>query len=442
MTKPPTNPAAPVTGDAHPASTRQRKAGPRVIDLSQIISAQSEIVHAGLDLQRVVDVITRRAQAITGSTGAVVEMLEGTTLVYWSASGSVRTHVGMRIPVEGSISGLAMSSGRMVHCTDSETDPRVNLAACRRVGLRSALVTPLHCDGEFVGVLKVLSDRPHAYDAGQKATLEMLASFMGVTLHSALEHAKLQDAMARNAEASAHAASARAEERARLAALIGSGRITPVFQPILDLGTHRPVGFEALSRFPSDLQAPVEGWFASANRIGMGVELERACIDAIVEGIAKGESLHGYVSLNVSPRTLMEHDFNLPDRSALGGWVLELTEHSEVSDYDALAHRVKALQAAGFRIAVDDAGAGYSSLRHVLRLGPDIVKLDISITRNIDKILTQRQLTGAIMSFSREAHMALVAEGIETESELDTLVDLQVPYGQGYLLGRPAPLSH
>jgi EAL domain-containing protein (putative c-di-GMP-specific phosphodiesterase class I) len=421
--------------------SRRTGARGRVTDLSRIISAQSDIALAGLDLQRVVDAITRHAQSLTGSTGAVVEMLEGDDLVYWSGSGSVREHVGMRIPAEGSISGLAMASGALVHCGDAETDDRVNRGACERVGLRSALVTPLHCDGAFVGVLKVLSDRAHAYGVRQEALLQSLASFMGATLHSALEHAKLQDAMNMAAEGSRQAANALAVERDRLADLIAAGRITPVFQPILHLDSRAPVGFEALSRFPPDVPVPPGGWFEAANRLGMGVDLERACIAAIVAGVANGPPLPGYVSINISPRTLMADDLDLPDRDALGGWVLELTEHSEVSDYDALVARVKAMQARGLRIAVDDAGAGYASLRHVLRLEPDIVKLDISITRDIDRIPSHRQLTSAIMSFSREAHMALVAEGIETDSELETLVGLQVPFGQGYLLGRPLPLQ-
>lgn len=156
-------------------------------DLWDIIAAQSEIANAGLDLDRVVDAITRKAQVLTGSTGAVVEMLHGPDLVYWSGSGSVREHIGVRIPAIGSLSGLCVAKGALLVCTDSESDPRVNIAACRRVGLRSALVTPLHCEGELVGVLKVLSNRADAYSQRHVAMLETLASFIGSTLNSALE---------------------------------------------------------------------------------------------------------------------------------------------------------------------------------------------------------------------------------------------------------------
>jgi EAL domain-containing protein (putative c-di-GMP-specific phosphodiesterase class I) len=179
-----------------------------------------------------------------------------------------------------------------------------------------------------------------------------------------------------------------------------------------------------------------------ANRAGMCVELEVACIAAIVGALAASPPIDGYISINVSPKTLMEYDFEqLPDRSERGGWVIELTEHSEVTDYPVLAQRVRELQALGFRIAIDDAGAGYSSLRHVLQLAPDIVKLDISITRDIDKILRNQQLSSAIISFGRETRISLVAEGVETAEERDTLLRLGVVYGQGYLFGRPAPVS-
>ena len=214
-----------------------------------------------------------------------------------------------------------------------------------------------------------------------------------------------------------------------------------MFQPIVELASGRVVGFEALSRFDPALALSVDGWFEMADRAGMCVELEVACIAAVVDALAVGDRLDGYIALNVSPKTLIDHDFaDLPDRAGRGGWVLEITEHSEVTDYPALAQRVRELQGRGLRIAIDDAGAGYSSLRHVLRLAPDIVKLDISISRDIDKIERNRQLTAAIVSFSRDTRMALVAEGIETEDERQALVRLGVEHGQGYLFGKPAPL--
>lgn len=410
------------------------------VDLWEIVAAQSEIAQAGLDLKRLVDTITSKSQALTGSTGAVVEMLDGHDLLYWSASGSVQAHVGLRIPAIGSLSGLCIAKKMLLACNDSEVDPRVNREACRQVGLRSALVTPLQCEGELVGVLKVVSDKPDAYTKRHVDLLQTLAAFIGSMLHSALEHARVSSIVEKSAAVDASAAAAREEEKSRLAALIADRSIRPVFQPIIELGSGKIVGFEALSRFDPAEALPVDGWFEMANRVGMCVELEVACMSAIVAAMARSWELPGYISLNVSPRTLMEYDFDrLPDRTAHGGWVLEITEHSEVTDYPVLARRVQELQMAGFRIAIDDAGAGYSSLRHVLRLAPDIVKLDVSITRDIDKMVRHQLLATAIVSFSRETGIALVAEGVETVGEKDTLARLGIPYGQGYLFGRPAP---
>jgi EAL domain-containing protein (putative c-di-GMP-specific phosphodiesterase class I) len=418
-----------------------RRRGP--VDLSEIVAAQSEIAQAGLDLRRLVDTITTRSQALTGSTGAVVEMIDGDELVYWSGSGSVRDHLGLRISASGSLSGLCIARKTLLICDDSELDARVDRAACRKVGLRSALVTPLQCDGRLVGVLKVVSDKPHAYTQQHVDLLQTLAAFIGSMLHSALEHARVSSIAEGLAGADAHAEATREAERSRIDALIASGGIHAVFQPIIELDDGRIVGFEALSRFDGgDQPLSVDGWFELANRAGMCLELEVACMSAIVDAMARSRALPGYVSINVSPKTLIEYDFDqLPDRAAQGGWVLEITEHTEVTDYPVLARRVQELQARGFRIAIDDAGAGYSSLRHVLRLSPDIVKLDVSLTRDIDKMVRHQLLASAIISFSKSTGIRLIAEGIETVAERDTLVRLGVPYGQGYLFGRPSPVA-
>jgi EAL domain-containing protein (putative c-di-GMP-specific phosphodiesterase class I) len=425
------------------ASRANRDNGSRdAIDLREIIAAQSEIAQAGLDLRQMVDTITTKLQALTGSTGAVVEMLDGHELAYWSASGSVRQHVGLRIPAIGSLSGLCVVKKTLLVCTDSEVDPRVNREACRRVGLRSALIAPLLCEGELVGVLKVLSDKPNAYGARHVELVQTLAAFIGSMLHSALEHARVSAIVDKAMAVDAGAAAKLEDERWRIEALIASGGIRPVFQPIVELASGKVVGFEGLSRFDGTVSLSVDEWFDMANRAGMCVELEAACVAAIVESLAHAPAIDGYIAINVSPKTVMEFDFDaLPDRSRQGGWVLEITEHSEVTDYPVLARRVRALQAKGFRIAIDDAGAGYSSLRHVLKLAPDIVKLDVSISRDIDTMVRNQQLSSAIISFSRETGMALVAEGVETVAERDTLARLGVEYGQGYLFGRPAPLT-
>jgi EAL domain-containing protein (putative c-di-GMP-specific phosphodiesterase class I) len=121
--------------------------------------------------------------------------------------------------------------------------------------------------------------------------------------------------------------------------------------------------------------------------------------------------------------------------------VLEVTEHAQVPDYDALRQALAPLRAAGAKLAIDDAGAGYSSLQHILQLRPDIIKLDMGLTRSVDRDPAKRALAAALCHFARETGCQIVAEGIETEAEFTTLESLGVAKGQGYLLGRPGDLA-
>ncbi len=216
------------------------------------------------------------------------------------------------------------------------------------------------------------------------------------------------------------------------------GAIRPVFQPIVHLGTGRAVGFEALSRFELEPRRTPDKWFDAAGEVGLLEELEFA---ALRPAVARFADLPGgaYLSLNLSPKSVLSD--RLP--MALAGippkrLVLEVTEHAEVADYDALRTALAGIRQRGAGLAVDDAGAGFASLRHILQLEPSVIKIDISITRDVDTNRARRALASALVSFGNEMGIALVAEGIETASELDTLRVLGVHYGQGYFLGRPA----
>jgi EAL domain-containing protein (putative c-di-GMP-specific phosphodiesterase class I) len=120
--------------------------------------------------------------------------------------------------------------------------------------------------------------------------------------------------------------------------------------------------------------------------------------------------------------------------------VLEITEHAPIEDYPRLADALVTLRHHA-RLAVDDAGAGYAGLRHILEVQPQFVKLDISLVRAVDKDAARRAMIGGMVAFARDAGCALIAEGIETPGELATLQELGVRFGQGYLLGRPAPVD-
>jgi EAL domain-containing protein (putative c-di-GMP-specific phosphodiesterase class I) len=227
----------------------------------------------------------------------------------------------------------------------------------------------------------------------------------------------------------------------RIRRVLECGGLSMVYQPIVELRSGETIGYEALARFADPPYRPPNIWFAEANEVGLGAELE---LFAVELGLAAFASLGPttLLSVNISPGVAVTEPFTerfraVPDERV----VVELTEHTRIDDYPASARSIAQLRSSGIRIAVDDAGAGYSSLQHILRLQPDIVKLDQGLTGSIDTDAAKRALASSMVSFATEIGAVLVAEGIETEQQLHVLRDLGVAWGQGYLLGHPAPLS-
>ena len=177
--------------------------------------------------------------------------------------------------------------------------------------------------------------------------------------------------------------------------------------------------------------------FAQAAAAGILQPFERAAMSKAIVGAIIPASV--FLSVNLSPETVLAFDPGamVPDRPPL---VIEITEHAPVEDYDALVPVIERLKQRGVRLAIDDAGAGFASMRHILRLEPDLIKLDISITRGVDTDKKRRSLAAALISFAGESGIGVIAEGIETADELATLSHLGATYGQGFLLGRPGPL--
>ncbi|MEZ0165794.1 EAL domain-containing protein [Kineococcus sp. LSe6-4] len=235
----------------------------------------------------------------------------------------------------------------------------------------------------------------------------------------------------------------RAERDDRLASLdafvAGTGRST-VLQPIVDLRTGATAGAEALSRFTGPEGAPRRPGqvFTDARTSGVGVQLEQAAIASALP-LLRTVPTGAYLSVNASAEALLDtttHDLLLS--AATDRLVVEITEHDPVEDYDALTGVTARLRRHGVRIAVDDAGAGFASLQHVLHLNPDIVKLDIAFVRGIDADPARRAVARALVGFASELGSTMVAEGVERPDELAVLGELGVDCGQGYLLGRPA----
>ncbi|CAN7341916.1 EAL domain-containing protein [Arthrobacter sp. LjRoot14] len=235
------------------------------------------------------------------------------------------------------------------------------------------------------------------------------------------------------------AESAADHSRARVREVIDRQLIVTAFQPVRDLGSGNVIGVEALSRFVSDDGATADYWFDEAAAVGLGPELEFAALEAALSA-ARQIPANMYLALNLSPATCLDH--RLPGLLALSPVpldriVLELTEHHEVADYDHLTAELAHLRMQGLRLAVDDAGSGFASMRHIVHLRPDIIKLDRSLIAGINDDIGQHALGAAMVAFARQIGATLIAEGIETAAELAAVDGLGMTAGQGYYLGRP-----
>ena len=228
--------------------------------------------------------------------------------------------------------------------------------------------------------------------------------------------------------------------RQRIQSVIDDARFTIHYQPIFRIQDHELVGHEALTRFMAEPVRSPDQWFDEAIDIGLNVQLELAVIRRILADLHRFPS-GTYVSINISPETILRGDIQnhfvgVPHHRI----VLEVTEHASVGDYDMISRMLEPLRSLGVRVAVDDAGSGYASFRHILRLKPDIIKLDASLIHQIDKDPGSRALAAAIVRFAEQTDCIVVAEGVETKSELAVLLALDINKAQGYLLGRPQAL--
>jgi PAS domain S-box-containing protein len=284
-------------------------------------------------------------------------------------------------------------------------------------GLHTVAYAPLRGPSGVIGVVGFATHGPTQDDLVEELpVLTTLASLLGTLLSPGLEARYRED-----------------DARASVQAILDTAAFIPFFQPIVDLHSGAVVGYEALSRFADGI--PPDAVFALAVRAGLGIELETATLGAALEAAANVPP-EAYLSLNISPGLLRSGTL----RALLGGRergiVLEITEHVVIEDYPALRRELAAL-GPNVRLAVDDAGAGYASLRHILELAPDFVKLDIGLIRGIDSDPARQALIAGMGYFALKRKIGLVAEGIETAAELKALRGLGIGYGQGYLFGRP-----
>lgn len=223
----------------------------------------------------------------------------------------------------------------------------------------------------------------------------------------------------------------------RTRAVLEDHAVRIALQPIVELSSGRLVGVESLARFPDNCSPAT--WFAEAHEAGVGIELERAAFEAALAVLPQlPEPV--YVSVNASPALVLDPGFRETVERAepfLDRVVVEITEHAAVTRYDDIRTALVPLRERGVRLAVDDTGAGYASFNHVLRLRPDIIKLDRSLLMDIGHDPARRAVVTAVVLMALELGASVTGEGVETTDELEVLRMLGVDAVQGHLLSRP-----
>ena len=296
------------------------------------------------------------------------------------------------------------------------------LPSARIPRIRSYVSTPVHLsDGSLYGTFCAFGFRSDK-ELGKRdlALVKVLASAAAVII-----------------EPEVRAQERRTEIEGRLDPVVAAGGPVVLLQPIVDLATGTRVGAEALSRFPAEWGLTPDVVFAEAHSVGMGHALE---LQALARAAEHLDRVGGYIALNVSPATVLTPECaGLLGLLPLDRVVLELTEHDAVEDYDRLSAALAPFRAAGLRLAIDDVGAGFSSLRHIVVTAPDVIKLDRSIAAGVatDRVLAT--LVGSLVTFAHGAGATVVAEGVETAEDATALRALGVDSGQGWRFGRPGP---
>ena len=277
-------------------------------------------------------------------------------------------------------------------------------------------------DGGAVGLLLAASTAP-GYRERVTGWLPLVSDFAGVA--SALLTPELR------------AGRVAADERDRLEAIIEEHQFVSVFQPIVEMESRHITGYEALTRFGDDSPNVV---FARAAAIGLGVELELACLRSSLEAGA-GLPETSWLSLNVSPE-LVTNRSSLRELIEQNGrdLIFEITERMPITDYEGMRAAIESL-GPSVQLAIDDAGAGFASLRHIIELRPSVVKLDIGLIRGVDADPVRQAMVAGMVHFANEIGCMLVAEGVETADEAQTLTELGVRMGQGFLFAHPASVA-
>jgi EAL domain-containing protein (putative c-di-GMP-specific phosphodiesterase class I) len=368
------------------------------------------------------------ARTQLGMDAAFLSLFAGGMEIFRVVDGDAASfgiEAGATVPLDDTYCAL-MVEGELPHLVpDARREPRVrDLPITEAADVGAYVGVPVrYRDGRLYGTLCCLAH-------GREQTLnERDVEFMHAMAHlvaDELEREAVESEMWRI-------------EWRRIRSILDREELRIVFQPIYDLQRDELVGFEALARFDATPPRSPSAWFEAAAAVGLGTELELLAVGAalgLIDRLPEGTSL----ALNVSPQVAGSDELLELVAPVAGRLVIEITEHAPVDDYPRLHVALARLRALGARIAIDDVGAGFSSLRHILRLTPDIVKLDLSLTREIETDAARRALAASLVEFARGVETLIAAEGIESPRELALLRALGIDYGQGFYLARPSSL--
>ena len=290
-------------------------------------------------------------------------------------------------------------------------------AAMTALGIPALVFAPIESDGRLVGVLAAGGDESAAALALRVSALVEFAALAASLLGPGLRRR-----------------SAQATERARIREVVSQRAFSSVFQPIVDMTSGAVLGYEALTRFVDG--TPPDEAFDAAATAGVGLELEAATIESALDAAVLLPSGR-FLDINVSPDLVMSGEpLGALLAASSSDVVLEITEHVSVHDYAELRQAIVSL-GKDVRFSVDDAGAGFASMRHILELAPTQVKLDRALVAHIDADPARQALVTGLVHFAQAIEVMLIAEGVENEEERMTLLGLGVHVGQGFLFGRP-----
>jgi EAL domain-containing protein (putative c-di-GMP-specific phosphodiesterase class I) len=378
----------------------------------------------GLDKGPVgLDRVVELAHHYLGLDAVYVAEIQGDRLIVRAQAGDVAAFgvsVDGDMPLAGTIAHSLLSGAVPSVVADGATEPLLAALTVPLAGRVGAYVgIPLHySDGSSYGAFFGLSQQPDPSLGSRDARfMAMLGELMSRDLDEQRRLERLGSG---------------------LQELIDDERIVIACQPIFDILTGRCLGVEALSRFGEPFSRP-DVTFAAAEEVGLGLELERLAIRTawpIMDELGAGQ----FLTINVGPIALLELARRANERTDLdlSNLVIEVTEHVGVESYPDLRHQLSPLRQQGLRLAVDDVGAGYASLHHIVELRPDFVKVDTSLVQGVAHDRVLRVTVGSLVNLALDLGATTVAEGVELSEDLTVLRDLGVDAAQGYLLGRPS----